>query len=411
MRRWTALLILLAAACGPQRNNDQAARDDAGVREPDAHTDAAATDAAADAGPDTDAGAGEVVREDLEVVLDREVTIQDGYGGRLAFDVPDDAVSVVVSVTGEGARFYSLAEWKNGDGSDVVASNWLSADQAAPDLCLSCPNRIASSKAAFAAILPNNESTEVVPGTHNIDVYAYSKSGFAASPLASGTAQVRVVVKRASAAPEAGILDINFHLTGAAGLTAETAPNDADFQQALADLEELYSQVGLRLGTITYTDIGEEYQVIESVLFSQSDLQELFSLSVDAPRHALNVFIVEELISEIGGVLLGVSGGIPGPAIGGTARSGVAIATKRTPEVDTEMFKVIGHEVGHHLGLFHTSEQDFGAGASVHDPIEDTPEGDATLLMYYFGSGTKITATQGRVMRLNPWVRHEGGDQ
>ena len=371
-------------------------------------------DGGADAATDSDAGPLPSSSRDDVVVLtdDIEIEFVSGHAGRVAFEVPEDALSVVVSIVGDAGVFYTLSEWKNGDGSVVVPSSWLSNDQAAPSLCLSCPNRIASSEASFAALLPNNESTELVAGTHNISMYAYAMSGFSALPLQSGTATLRVVAKLRPSAPEAGILDINFHFTGAAGLTAASAPDDPVFQASLDSLRELYATAGIELGTLTYTDIPSEFRVIESVVVPKSDLQEMFALSRDQPRAALNVFIVEELLTGIGnfGVLLGVSGGIPGPPMAATLRSGVAIATKRSPEVQTAMFKVLGHEMGHHLGLFHTSEQDLGFGPAIHDPIGDTAEDDASFLMFNTGEGTTISVTQAEVMRANPWIRHEGGE-
>ena len=68
------------------------------------------------------------------------------------------------------------------------------------------------------------------------------------------------------------------------------------------------------------------------------------------------------------------------------------------------------HEVGHYLGLYHTSEHDGGA----HDPIADTPEcasGDGACpdgdnVMFWTGGGARrlFTAGQGAVMRRHPLV-------
>ena len=348
----------------------------------------------------------ETPRPDLEVVLmDYEVTFEEGRSPRLEFEVPDDAISVTVSVTGQKGHHFGLAEWVNGDGNDLVPSTWIDSDQGAPSLCLTCPNRILSSESSFAAIVPNNERVAVAEGTHAITAYGFSMTGLITKPLNSGSATVRVIVKRRATRPTSGVLDVNFYLTGAQGWTEETAPTDETLQQVIADVAELYEQVGIELGTITYTDIGEEYAVVEAVLFGP-DLQELFELSAGQPRNAINVFLVEELFLSTGpgfGVLLGVSGGIPGPPFAGTPRSGVVISTKGDPQFDLPTANVIAHEIGHHLGLFHTTESQ----GPIHDPIDDTPPDDTTQLMYHASDGTVLTAAQGAVMRANVWVHHQ----
>ena len=68
-------------------------------------------------------------------------------------------------------------------------------------------------------------------------------------------------------------------------------------------------------------------------------------------------------------------------------------------QVDT----TIAHEIGHFLGLFHTSEQSF---TGIHDPLPDTPDNDASYLMFNTGEGNTLSEWQGIVMRSNPWVRH-----
>ncbi len=398
-----ALLILLLTfgACG----------DDDEVPTPDAST---ARDAGLDVSTDVgaDFGSGETPRPELdEVVVDREVTFFSGEADLVVFDVPDDAVSVMVSITGQAGRNYTLGGWRNGDGSELVPFDWFDTEPPSPALsavarvCLTCPNRIVAINGAFAAIAPNNEAVSLQPGEHSIRPFGYRSAGFVVNRLNDESATVRVVIKRLPAEPTAGVLDLNVYLTGAQGWTAESAPTDTTLQQMLAEVEAIYSGVGIRLGVITYTDVPEEYAVIESVLFG-TKLQELFALSDGHPRDALNIFLVDELFAGSGpdgmSVLLGIAGGIPGPIEAGTVQSGVAINTTGDPALDVPTSRVIAHEVGHYLGLFHSSE----ASGDLHDPIADTALNQRTLLMYASPDGAEISATQGAVLRHNVWVNH-----
>jgi hypothetical protein len=75
------------------------------------------------------------------------------------------------------------------------------------------------------------------------------------------------------------------------------------------------------------------------------------------------------------------------------------------------MATTCAHEVGHYLGLYHTTELD---GEDV-DPISDTPDCGTTTaacaatmnLMYPIGGAARqaLTAGQGMVLRRHPLCR------
>ncbi|XDD48606.1 M43 family zinc metalloprotease (plasmid) [Leptospira sp. WS39.C2] len=160
--------------------------------------------------------------------------------------------------------------------------------------------------------------------------------------------------------------------------------------------------------------------------------------------NALNVFLVKGEL-QYGGVL-GVSGGIPGPAtLLGTRQSGIVIFvdshrlyTNSNEELAFEEQQLLGetlsHEAGHFLGLWHVTEATGDNGMiSDKDPLRDTPtchisndlnlngylelfeclggggtNSGGTNMMFWSGSvgftQGDITAEQGWILRLNPLV-------
>ncbi len=101
-------------------------------------------------------------------------------------------------------------------------------------------------------------------------------------------------------------------------------------------------------------------------------LGELFQMSAQSGNNNLDVFFVRS-IGTFG--VLGISGGIPGPAEKGTQFSGVVVSTfgglSRMSAADQKLQgATMAHEGSHYLGLFHTTER---TGLRF-DPIGDTPE-------------------------------------
>lgn len=351
-----------------------------------------------------------IVRPDVLELLDTSMTT--GFNGasvEIDFEVPENTVSLMVVVIGTGPTHWTLGSWQNGDATSVVTPNWLQADQGAPSLCLTCPQRVAAAEGAFAALLPGNPNVSVKPGNHKISLYSFNLSGFNTAGVSS-TAQVMVLAKVGASEPTEGVLDLNLWFTGAEGWTADTAKTDARFQGILTGVGQIYEQANIRFGRISYNDVEGDFRVIENAGQPGSELSELFAQSANAPFDGVNVFFVDELlaggIAGGFGVILGLAGGIPGPAgIMGTEKSGVAIAVKPNPQAPANFNQVMAHEVGHFLGLFHTSEQNFGFGAQIHDQMPDTADNDTSFLMHNSGGGMTISPGQTRTMRLNPWVR------
>ena len=105
-----------------------------------------------------------------------------------------------------------------------------------------------------------------------------------------------------------------------------------------------------------------------------ADIEALRSTGLDTSEASITVFFITDFLDDAG--TLGIAAAIPGPnGVLGTEASGVVLSVEShryfEGGLDTTMLgETMAHEVGHQIGLFHTSE----AGGDGFDPIEDTPE-------------------------------------
>ena len=221
-------------------------------------------------------------------------------------------------------------------------------------------------------------------------------------------------------------IDMNVYFVGVPGLTAATAPTHEDMQEVLQVFDDIWSGAGISLGTVRYFDITGDDADRYAILRSDQAVTELVQLSqspgstVDDAL-SINVFFTRAF--AMGGAI-GISLGLPGPAgLHGTQGSGVAFTAEYlggqaqsslgNQSVDGNVFtgQILAHEVGHYVGLFHTSE-DWGAG---HDPLPDTPQcnristdcPDLDNLMFPYAGASHVTLTPNQqfVLQVSPLTK------
>jgi hypothetical protein len=217
---------------------------------------------------------------------------------------------------------------------------------------------------SFALLLPNSPTISFTSGSWT--------SYLVGSKVTS--VDVSALVKTpSSAALTSGTLNANLFFVGVPGLTAASAPGNANFQTVLSKVNTIYAQIGVQLGNLTYIDVTGQDAIAYTNL-ADADLGTMMKLSghPQAIDGAINLFFVQSIVGgSLGGyIILGESAGIPGVPVRGSSGSGVGVTMADFPANLDEIAETIAHESGHWLGLFHTTES---SGTSF-DPLPDTPQ-------------------------------------
>jgi hypothetical protein len=357
----------------------------------------------------------------------------------------------------DGALYYDdLAEWPTvvlGGTRYYDVSGLLAHDLGFHPIAGAFP--VPSTSAAVDRILT---AGQVVPGTWTFTVNDWAHE-CASVPGCSGTSSSGTyrlhAVKRPEPPAATGTLDVEVYLaTDPTSVLSTAAGAHAHPQMTrwVQSLSHYLGKAGLCVGNVTLHDlpqwVKERYAQNGTVDLSQDGpcdaMRQLFANGT-APTRAVQLFLADDILAPAQGsgiTIAGVTGSIPAPGVfPGTVNGGAVVGIQdfatgscsgSAPALAAcgtdRMAYVAAHEIGHWLGLYHTTEGD----GAFFDPVSDTARcldrcarnfsaltngrcvlggncGGGRNLMFWLLDPTHSTGElsphQGQIVRLNPAVR------
>lgn len=301
----------------------------------------------------TKGGPGEegLVREDLGTF-----TTDTGSGADVPFEAPTDAYSALITCGPYGYDTLATAESiVDPNGATIYDYN----DEQGTAM------RVTTTDDLLPVLIPESPDLDLAAGNYTLRVYVDAS----AATTISCSALYRTQEPTADQ-----MVDVHFVFVGVdgevPGLNATDAVDNTLLDDTLTRVADLWSGFGFGIGNITYEDFGGDVETYNSV-DGATEFGDLLRTNTSDDRQ-ITIFMVSAITDNDGATILGQAAGPPGaPAVGGTSKSGAVVTVSSLADGDTDTeARIIAHEVGHFMGLFHPTEKD----VSGHDPLSDTPE-------------------------------------
>jgi hypothetical protein len=334
-------------------------------------------------------------REDL-ALLTKHAQIHGGFSDTINIDLPDGVEATLIEVRG-GTAQYKLGQFTTPSAVDLVESG----------LFVTRDSREVPGLVDW--LFPNSSAQVVETGRYQMRLSAVDGSGHGVNV---DDVEIRLY---AHVRTDEARLHIDIMLLDGALASDDL---DATMAELIGDIGALYQQVAISIADYTVTQVASS---TADISLDGSGPASALTVAAKALRsgrgNTIHLVLVRSLSDSSGGMVAGYSLGLPGPYERNRPNAAVMVATApfESPSaggVDISALAVTcAHEIGHYLGLYHTSERD----GQLHDPIPDTPEcwpggrsscPDATYVMNWTGGKVrnKLSDGQGVVMRRDPFA-------